>query len=67
MPAIQGPAHATSPAELDPERGKFVSWLLTIDGALAFDLFPSPGGARFSGKLARVYFVQQNVLWLGDL
>jgi len=27
--------------------------------------FPSPGGARFSGKLAHVYFVHRNVIYLG--
>jgi len=39
MTAIQAPVWPSSTAELGTGRGRLVFWLLTIEGALVFDLF----------------------------
>jgi len=67
MTVIQSPVCPSSPAKLDPERGRLVFWLLTIEGALGFDLLSVTWRSKIFGEVGEcVYFVHRNVLCVGD-
>ena len=50
MTASQAPVRPSSPAELGTKRGRLDFWLLTIEGALAFDLYSGSCGSKVFGE-----------------